>query len=123
MSEASGARKAFEDSLRRVDELIEGMRAERDRIKVEFERRLETVRFGRVDRGRFFGVSGFIFTIKVEKSSANSVFLFCSVEVFEAFSWTQRGNIRYSFGLFSPVCHTGEPLESKALVQVTRLLK
>ena len=46
MSEASGARKAFEDSLRRIDELIEGMRAERDRIKVEFERRLETVRFG-----------------------------------------------------------------------------
>lgn len=30
-------------------ELIEGMRAEQDKIKAEFEHRLESVRFGRVD--------------------------------------------------------------------------
>lgn len=49
MSEVSDVRKVFEDSLRRIDELIEGMRAERDRIKGSFERRLEMVRFGQVD--------------------------------------------------------------------------
>jgi DNA excision repair protein ERCC-3 len=53
MSEVSNVRKAFEESLRRIDELIEGMRAERDRVKAEFERRLELVRFGQVDWGRF----------------------------------------------------------------------
>lgn len=36
MSEVSDARKAFEDSLRRIDEL-EGMRVERHRIRAEFE--------------------------------------------------------------------------------------
>ena len=53
MSDVSDVRKAFEDSLRRVDELIEGMRSERDRIKTEFERRLEMVRFDQVDWERF----------------------------------------------------------------------
>jgi uroporphyrinogen-III synthase len=38
MGGVSDVRKAFEDSLRRVDELIESMKAERDRIKAEFER-------------------------------------------------------------------------------------
>jgi len=32
MSEVSDVRKAFEDSLRRIDELIEVMRVERDRV-------------------------------------------------------------------------------------------
>ncbi len=53
MSEVSDVRKAFEKSLRRIDELIEGMRTERDRIKAEFERCLEMGRFGRVDWSRF----------------------------------------------------------------------
>ena len=53
MGEVTDVRKAFEDSLRRIDELIESMRAERDRIKAEFERRLELVRFGQVDWERF----------------------------------------------------------------------
>ena len=42
-------RKAFEDSPRRVDELIEAMCVELDRVKAEFKRRLELVRFGQVD--------------------------------------------------------------------------
>jgi len=53
MGEVSEVRKTFEDSLRKIDELIEGMRVERDRIKAEFERRLDMVRFGQVDWSRF----------------------------------------------------------------------
>lgn len=37
MSEVSDVRKVFEDSLRRIDDLIEAVKAERDRIKAEFE--------------------------------------------------------------------------------------
>jgi len=56
MSEVSDVRKAFEDSLRKIDELIDGMHVERHRIKAEFERRLEMIRFGQVDWNglRFF---------------------------------------------------------------------
>jgi len=53
MGEVSAVRKTFEDSLRKIDELIEGMHSERDRIKAEFERRMELVRFGQVDWKRF----------------------------------------------------------------------
>jgi hypothetical protein len=53
MSEISDVRKAFEDSLQRINGLIEGMRAERDRVEVEFERRLEMFRLGCVDWSRF----------------------------------------------------------------------
>jgi len=49
LSDVSDVRKAFEDSLRKIDELIEAMRVERDKVKAEFERRLEMVRFGQVD--------------------------------------------------------------------------
>ncbi len=53
MGEVSEVRKTFEDSLRKIDELLEGMHAERDRTKAEFERCLEMLRFGRVDWTRF----------------------------------------------------------------------
>jgi len=46
MSHISDVKKTFEDSLRRVDELIDGMRSERDRIKAEFEQRLERLQLG-----------------------------------------------------------------------------
>jgi len=55
MSEVFDVKKAFEVFLQRIDELIDGMRSERDRIKAEFKHRLETVRFGRVDWERFEG--------------------------------------------------------------------
>jgi len=45
MSEVLDVRKAFEKLLRRIDELIEAMRAERDRIKAEFEQHLKMVCF------------------------------------------------------------------------------
>lgn len=38
MNAVADVRKAFEGSLRRIDELTEGMQAERDRIKAESER-------------------------------------------------------------------------------------
>lgn len=37
MNDVWDVRKAFEDSLRWIDEFIEGVRAERDRVKAEFE--------------------------------------------------------------------------------------
>ena len=54
--------EAFEDSLRKIDELMKAMRAERDRIRAEFELCLELFPFGqsdhfvhvRVDYTRFF---------------------------------------------------------------------
>ena len=53
MSHISDVKKTFEDSLRRVDDLIDGMRSKRDRIKAEFEQRLESLQFGCVDWSRF----------------------------------------------------------------------
>jgi hypothetical protein len=41
MSEVSHVRKVFEAFLRQVDELVDGIRSEHDRVKAQFERRLE----------------------------------------------------------------------------------
>lgn len=42
-------RKSVDESLKRIDELIESMKAERDKIKKEFETRMEKLRFGQLD--------------------------------------------------------------------------
>ncbi len=53
MSDLSDIKKIFEGSLLQIDRLIEIMKTERDRLRTEFERRLELIRFGRVDWSRF----------------------------------------------------------------------
>jgi len=45
----SELRKSFQDSLQKIDQLIEGMKLERDKIKEEFEKRIEKLRFGQLD--------------------------------------------------------------------------
>ena len=52
MSKVSGIGKAFEGSLERIDELIDGMRAERARIWAEFERRQNYTKNGILKRGQ-----------------------------------------------------------------------
>lgn len=42
-------RRALEDSLRRIDALIEAKSVKRDRVKTEFGRNLELIRFGLVE--------------------------------------------------------------------------
>jgi len=45
----SELRKSFETSLEKIDQLIESMKVERNRIKEEFEKRMEKLRFGQLD--------------------------------------------------------------------------
>ena len=45
----SELRKNFETSLEKIDQLIESMKLERDKIKDEFEKRMEKLRFGQLD--------------------------------------------------------------------------
>lgn len=52
MSKVSGTVKVFEGSLKRIDELIDCMRAERVRIQAEFERRQNYPKNGILKRGR-----------------------------------------------------------------------
>jgi len=47
--EISEIRKTVQDALDRIDDLIEKIKIERKRIKSEFERRMEKLRFGQID--------------------------------------------------------------------------
>jgi len=45
----SELRKNFQDPLQKMDQIIGNMKLERDRLKEEFEKRIEKLRFGQLD--------------------------------------------------------------------------